>query len=478
MSSSIVQDELATPDAGFPLPGYSASIRELLTIALPLAISMGSVTLMHLCNRLFLTWYSKDALAAVLPSAMWNWSVLSLFIGTAQYVSTFVSQYEGARRPDRVGATIWQGAYYAIIAGVLMTVLAPYTSGFFSLFKHDAAVEKLEVQYFEIVCLGSLPVLLSIVLGCFYSGRQQTLITMAVNFTGSLINILLDLILIFGCGPIPRLGMVGAAWATVIAEFSVLLIYLCLLWRSSDAAKYQLWRAWRFDRELFHRMLKYGLPSGFHFFVDVFGFFIFVMLIGMINKNALAASTLAFNLNTMAFLPMVGLGTAVSILVGKRIGEGHPAAAARTTWIAMGIAAVYMLAFGVIYIGFPDLLMSPYAIEGNAADFAKIRPLIIRLLWFVAIYSLFDAMAIIFGSALRGAGDTRFAMLFSFGCGWLLMVFPTWLGVRYFDWGVLAAWSACTVNVFVCGLGFAARFQQGKWRSMRVIEAPPPPDVV
>ena len=478
MSSSIVQDELATPDAGFQLPSYSASIRELLTIALPLAISMGSVTLMHLCNRLFLTWYSKDALTAVLPSAMWNWSLLSIFIGTAQYVSTFVSQYEGARRPDRVGATIWQGAYFAIAGGLLLTVLSPFTAGIFYLFPHGDQIQKLEIQYFLIVCLGSLPVVLSIVLSCFYSGRQLTRITMLVNLTGSLINIVLDYILIFGWGPIPAYGIAGAAWATVTAEFSVLLIYLTLLWWSGDAAKYQLWSAWRFDRDLFNRLLRFGLPSGFHFFVDVFGFSIFILLIGLIDPNALAASTLAFNLNTMAFLPMVGLGTAVSILVGKRIGEGHPAAAARTTWIAMGIAAVYMLAFGVIYIGLPDLLMTPYAIEGNAAEFAKIRPLIIRLLWFVAIYSLFDAMAIIFGSALRGAGDTRFAMLFSFACGWLLMVIPTWVGVQYFQWGVLAAWSACTVNVFVCGLGFAARFQQGKWRSMRVIEAPPPPDVV
>src|SRR4051812_29297271 len=98
-------------------PSYSASIRELLTIAIPLAISSGSVTLMHLANRLFLTWHNKDELAAVLPAAMWNWTLLSIFIGTAQYVNTFVSQYEGAERPDRVAASVWQGAYFAIVSG-------------------------------------------------------------------------------------------------------------------------------------------------------------------------------------------------------------------------------------------------------------------------------------------------------------------------------------------------------------------------
>ena len=171
---------------------------------------------------------------------------------------------------------------------------------------------------------------------------------------------------------------------------------------------------------------------------------------------------------------MVGLGTAVSILVGNRIGDGKPDEAARITWVAFGVAAVYMLIFGAIFVGLPDVLLTPYAVEANAAEFQRIRPLVAKLLWFVAIYSLFDAMVIVFGAGLRGAGDTRFAMLFSFLSGWLIMVAPTWIGVTYFNWGVMSAWTACTIYVVFLGLGFAARFHQGKWRSMRVIEAPPP----
>lgn len=475
--TSMTASEMAEPKVVVAVPSFWASVRELLTIAIPLAISAGSVTMMHIANRLFLTWYSQDALAAVLPSSMWNWTLLSVFIGTAQYVNTFVSQYEGAQRPDRVAAAIWQGAYFAIGGGVLLTILSPLTAGIFYLFPHGKAVQELEIQYFLIVCLGSLPVVLSGVLGCFFSGRQLTRITMVVNLTGSLINIVLDYILIFGWGPIPSYGIVGAAWATVTAEFSILFIYLILLWRSSDAKKYRLWSAWRFDSDLFFRLLKFGLPSGFHFFVDVCGFSVFILLIGLIDQRVLAATTLAFNLNTMAFLPVVGLGSAVTILVGKRIGEGHPDMATRTTWIAFGVAAIYMMSFGIIYIGLPDLILTPYSHEGNAAEFAEIRPVVIRLLWFVAIYSVFDAMAIVFGAALRGAGDTRFAMLFSFLTGWLLMVLPTWLGVQYWNWGVLAAWSSCTVYVVVLGVGLGLRFRGGKWRSMRVIEAPPPPDI-
>lgn len=458
-------------------PSLARSLRELLAIALPMAISAGSVTLMHLADRLFLTWYSQDALAAVLPASMWNWTLLSLFVGTAQYVNTFVSQYEGAQRPDRVAAAIWQGVYFAIGGGLLLTLLSPLTASVFHYFSNDPQVRDLEIEYFLIVCLGSLPVVLAGVLGCFFSGRQFTRITMLVNLTGSLVNIVLDYILIFGFGPIPSCGMVGAAWATVVAEFCILAIYLVLLWKSADAARYGLWKNWHYDADLFKRLLRFGLPTGFHFLVDVLGFSIFIFLIGMIDKEVAAATTLAFNLNTLAFLPVVGLGTAVSILVGNRIGDGKPDEAARITWLAFGVAAVYMLVFGAIFVGLPDLLLSPYVVESNVEEFQRIRPLVVKLLWFVAVYSLFDAMAIVFGAALRGAGDTRFAMLFSFLSGWLIMVVPTWIGVTYWNWGVIAAWMSCTVYVVLLGLGFAARFRQGKWRSMRVIEVPPP-DIV
>lgn len=474
--STVTAPEGAAISAELTTPSYSSTIRELLTIAVPLAISSGSVTLMHLANRLFLTWHNTNELAAVLPAAMWNWTLLSIFIGTCQYVNTFVSQYEGVERPDRVSSAVWQGVWFAVVCGLLLTLLAPLTAGVFVLFSHGPEIQRLEIQYFLIVCLGSLPVLLYTVLGCFYSGRQQTAVTMAVQLVGSLVNIVLDYLLIFGRGPFPPLGITGAAIATVSAELSILLIYIVLLWRSPDAVRYNLWSHWRFDRELFSRLLKYGLPAGFHFFVDVFAFSVFILLIGLINPEVLKATTLAFNLNTMAFLPMVGLGTAVSIIVGKRIGEGHPPAAARTTWVAFGIAAAYMLAFGVVYVGFPDLLMAPYAVEENAEQFLAIKPLIIKLLWFVAIYQLFDAMAIVFGSALRGAGDTRFPMFLSFLGSWLVMVLPTWVGIVHWKWGVIEAWCACTANVTLMGLAFLARFYQGRWRLMRVIEVPAPPD--
>src|SRR5262245_24124344 len=85
--------------------------RELMQVALPLMLSSGTVALMQVTDRVFLTWYRTDALAAALPAGMLHWTVVALLIGTAMYVNTFVAQYDGAGRKDRVVASVWQGLY-------------------------------------------------------------------------------------------------------------------------------------------------------------------------------------------------------------------------------------------------------------------------------------------------------------------------------------------------------------------------------
>jgi MATE family multidrug resistance protein len=100
---------------------------------------------------------------------------------------------------------------------------------------------------------------------------------------------------------------------------------------------------------------------------------------------------------------------------------------------------------------------------------------VVVLLRFVALYSFFDAMAIIFGSAVRGAGDTRFAMYVSLTMAWLLLVLPTFLTWQFGPRSLLLCWMYCTVYVIGLGFVFLARFLQGKWQQMNVIHRNEPP---
>jgi MATE family multidrug resistance protein len=102
-------------------------------------------------------------------------------------------------------------------------------------------------------------------------------------------------------------------------------------------------------------------------------------------------------------------------------------------------------------------------------EFEALRPVVVTLLYFVSVYSLFDAMAVVFGSAVRGAGDTRFSLVFTAIVVWLVMVLPVWWIWRQ-GGGLYACWGAVCAQITVLGIGFWLRFLGGKWLTMRVIE--------
>lgn len=455
------QEETA-PQAG--------SIRELLHVAIPLVLSSGSISLMHVIDRMYLTWYSTEVLAAALPAGIMHWTVMSVMIGTVQYINTFVAQYDGAGQKERVAASVWQGVYLSIAASILFLGFIPLAGHIFDFTGHAEEVRGLEARYFAILCAGTLPLVLSMALSSFFSGRGKTQVVMWVNFLIAATNIVLDYLMVFGIGPFPEMGIAGAAWATNLAYVAGSLAFIALLIFGNDAQEFGFWRARGFDLPLFRRLLRYGLPTGFQFLADIAGFSFFIFLIGKLGTHELAATNLAFNLNSLAFIPMFGFGTAVMTLVGKRIGEGRPEMAVHTTWVAFSLVGIYMLSFAAVYVLLPEAILYIYSIHSDPEEFAVLRDLTVVLLRFVALYSFFDGMAIVFGSAVRGAGDTRFSLIFTLITAWSVMVAPTWY-LQHVGRGTLSsAWWACSAYVMIMGIGFMLRFQAGKWKSMRVIE--------
>lgn len=208
-------------------------------------------------------------------------------------------------------------------------------------------------------------------------------------------------------------------------------------------------------------------------FLDVAGFTAFIMIIGWIGPSELAASNIAFNLNSLAFTPVIGVGIAVSTLVGKRIGEGRPELAAKSTWNGFFLAGGIMVACGILYILFPQVLLKPYALYADDQDFSETRDIVIVLLRFVALYSFFDAMAIVFGSAIRAAGDTVFSMVITCTSAWGLLVIPTYLTWKFYKPDLLLSWIWCSLYVIVLGFAFLARFLGGRWKTMSIIEHDP-----
>ena len=471
MPTSNGQDDPQADLLRSPATVRPGSLRELLRVALPLMFSAGSLSLMHTIDRIFLTWYSTDALAAATPAGLLHWTAMSLVIGTASCVTTFVAQFEGAKQTDRVAAIVWQGVWLSFSAGLIFLAVVPLSPTIFAWAGHAPQVQLLEIEYFGTLCFGAIPMTLCTVLGGFYSGRARTITVMWVNVCLALANVLLDWLLIFGKGPIPPLGMRGAALATVIAYSGATLLYFLLMARPHIRREYRFWSAWRFDPALFRRLLHIGLPTGGQFFTDIAAFTLFLLIVGRLGPELQKATNLAFNLNGLAFVPLMGMGTAVMSLVGRRVGEGRAELATRTVWWAFGLGGTWMLAFGLAYFIAPGWMLAPYAAGVDPQEFAGIAEVATVLLRYIAVFAFFDSMVVIFSCAVRGAGDTRFPFVCTLLTSWLLMLGPVLVADALGRNTLTFSWVMCTIAIMTSGTILLVRFLQGRWKSMRLLDA-------
>jgi MATE family multidrug resistance protein len=445
--------------------------RKVLRVSMPLVISMSSTMIMEFTDRVFLANYSLDAIAAALPAGITAFLFISFFMGTAQYLNVFVAQYSGSGRPRRVGAALWQGIYFSVFAGVALAGLSFVAEPLFQLGGHPIEVQVLEAVYFKVLCLGSGILIVGTALSCFFSGRGRTRLVMIITMIGTLFNIPLDFALINGIWIFPEWGILGAAIATVLSWSLVTLIFMFLVFTRENDRAFNVLTRRALERDLFGRLMRYGIPSAIQFSLDIFAFTFFIFMVGRIGKIQLAATNIVFSINSLAFMPMMGFSLGTSTLVGQALGRNRVddavAAAKATIHIVLG----YIFILLILFLFFAQPLLELFRPRHLAPEnFAPIISIGIILLRFVAAYIFFDALYMVCIGVLKGAGDTRFIMLSIGALSLVIMILPVYIGVEVFGAGLYYAWSCATGFVFFLFATSYWRYRQGRWKSVRVIE--------
>lgn len=466
--TALIQDEPIVASAPPPasVPGGS---RELLQLALPLIVSQSFMTVQVFLDTVLLSWHDALEMTASFPAVMWFWLPFGLLQVTAGYTSTFVAQYTGAGRPQRVGPAVWQGIHFALVCGLLFLVIVPAAPSLIAMGGHSEALQKLEVVYLRCLACAAMPMLIMAAINGFFSGRGQTWTVFGIEAVGTGVNVVLALVLIFGRAGFPEMGIAGAGWATVAGSWVSALLALWLFLRPQLRREFNTAQGWQLERELFGRLMWYGGPAGLQVFLDVLVFHLFTQMVGRLGDAAMGATTLTVRLNMIAFLPMMGLGQAVCILVGQRLGGDRPDLAEKSTYTGLVWTFGYMALVAAVYLTLPGVLLSVFAGGPRPEEFAEIAAIVPKLLICVALYSLADSINVSFGFALRGAGDTRFVSLLTFCLAWPIMVLPTGL-VVWLDASIYWAWGFATAHIIAMSVCFFLRFRSGAWKTMRVIE--------
>jgi MATE family multidrug resistance protein len=448
----------------------STSYGNIIKLAMPLILSMSGVMLMQFVDAIFLSWYSADAIAAVVPAAMASYLLSSAFSGTAGYTSTFVAQYVGARQPQRVAAVVWQGIYFSVFSGALLALVSFAACPFFAWVGHPEGIQKMEVTFFVIMSIGAFFFVAQSALSGFFTGRGETGVVMVVNIVGLVANGVLDYLLIFGKFGLPRMGITGAGLATVASQALITVVFgVLFLWKTNRGA-WATWRSRAFDARLFLRLVKFGFPGGIRFSIEMAAWTIFVFFIGRIGIIDLAATNIAWRINGIAFFPIIGLSQSVAILVGNAQGAQRPDVSFRVTIRGMIVSQLWMIVMALVFIAIPGPLFGIFVTadavpKESLLRFAHLGEVLLR---FVAAYCLLDACNYVFVSALVAAGDTRWTLYASIVLNGAfiggLLAADTWSRTLYTEWTI------ATVFVMVQALVWFARFLQGRWKGLRVIE--------
>ncbi len=400
---------------------------------------------------------------------------ICFFQSVVAYSGTFVAQYHGAGDASGERRSFFAGLWLTLISALCLWCLIPVGGWIFNLAGHAAHVVVREKAYYDVVMLGGFALCGQMAASGYFTGRGHTRLVFWVNLSGNALNVLLDWVLIFGCGPVPACGISGAAWATVAAQLFQMAVLCLLAWRDCRAARCAPRHGEAREvglRDLFMKMVRYGVPAGVYAALNLLSFAVFVLITGKVGDMAFAVSNAAFTVNYLLIAPIEGFSVAGGILVGQRMGADDPVEAGRAgnRIVVLSLTYVIVASASVLLFHRPiiDLFLSGGSAASGALDAAAFHALGLELFLLMVAWQCFDTVDVVLSGTLKGAGDTRFVMIWMLACAfgvWLPLVFAV------YAWHptMTALWGTMIVYVVLMFVGTVWRWTRGPWRKIRLI---------
>jgi len=444
-------------------PPQRATLMTLLRLAFPIVLSRASQTVVGLSDAIMVAHLGAAALAATSTGATNAFSLLILPMGITFIVSSFSSQLFG--RGDVASARRY-GWYGLVVAGVTQVVCfasIPFFGPVISLLPYEANVKALmETYLFWRILSGGAGIAIE-ALANYYGGLGRTLPGMVTNLFAMGANVVLNYLLINGSGPIPKLGVMGAALASTISTALAFLGFFVFFLREGKGLPMP-----KLSWPEFSRMLRFGLPSGFNWLFEFLAFVFFVnVVVAGLGTPAVAALNSVIALNSVSFMPSFGLASAGAVLVGQAIGSNRKDDVPHIVKLTAGTAMVWMTLAGLTYLLIPGVLLIPFA---RGEDGAAVMEFGVRMLMVSAAWQVFDATATSLAECLRAAGDTLYPLVVRLLIAWLVFVPGAWFTVRSFGGGEIGAMVWLVIYIGLLALVLLLRFRSGKWRTMELIE--------
>lgn len=439
-------------------------LRSVVAMAIPVVLTTSSRAMMDVADFVLITYLPTDeAQAAILSAQTMMWSYIVIGLGIVSMINTFAAQSLGKKNPAECSAYGWQSLYIGLGLGAIGLALIPLMPHLVALIGHEPRVQIAELSYLKIVLLGIAPTIIAEGLGWYFVGIHRPWVAVWTSLEANVVNIAVSWVLMFGEFGFEPMGIAGAAVGTVVAvSYRTVRLTIAML-LPSQATTYQSRLTWRPSPRRILDLLRVGIPAGLQWFTEVVVWAIFVnVLVGKkFGTSHLIATNIAWQYMRVAFMPTIGVGRALSALVGRAIGEDDPDRAVRQARIVVAITAIYMISLAIVYCVFGGKLVGWF--NGSAEVVAIGTKVMVCL----AAFQLFDALGITYGAALRGAGDTFVPSVFFIVSHWVIIVGGGWWVAETFpQWGSVGPWIAGATLIAVTSLFLWWRWAGGAWRKI------------
>ncbi len=426
-------------------------------LSLPGMISSVLQTLFQLIDAYWVGKLGAEALAAIGGCAFILWAIFSLTALSVNGIATLVAQNIGAKKPDQGRFAAAQGMLLnTLTAIIVMGTVYFIQNSLYRLMGFDPQVLLLARQYMNIILAGLIFSFWFTALEAVFRGLGDTKTPMIVLAVALTFNAVADPLFIFGWGFFPKMGIAGAAMATILSEFLAVLILAFLLKRRKYLPKPKKGER-SVSLAVMKKLIAIGAPVAFGGFFFSIIYVVLTRIISRFGMEAIAAIGIGHRIEGIAWFACVGFSVAASTLVGQNVGAGRLKQAAKAAWLVNGYGVLILIVVSAIYFFFPDTLMSFFtqdqAVQRLGAEYLKI----------VAVFEIFLALEVIMEGAFSGAGYTLPVMLVSVPITAARIPLAWFLAVRL-NWGIQGIWWAIAVTTGLKGFLNALLFALGFWK--------------
>lgn len=435
-----------------------AELRAMLRLALPVVVVQVGLMLMGVVDTIMVGRLSATALAAVALGNLYFFAIAIFGQGVLMALDPIIAQAVGARDELAIARGLQRGMLIALALSIASSLLLLPAEPVLRGLRQPGDVVPLAAGYVRAVVPGMLPFFVFVVLRQGLQAMHRLRAILIATLVANLVNVFFNWVFIFGHLGSPPLGVVGAAIATSIGRWILALLLLALAWRHLRPHLIP-WRRDTLAAEPMMRMLRLGVPVGLQYQMEYGAFAAVALLMGLLGTVQMAAHQVAINLASLTFMVPLGVSSAAAVLVGQGVGRDDQVEARRAGGAALALGAAFMTLTALV------MLLAPEAIARVYTGDARVIALAAALIPIAGVFQVFDGLQAVGTGVLRGAGDTRAAMIAGFVGYWLIGIpVSAWLGFRT-PAGPLGLWWGLVAGLASVAVFLLLRIRHKLWRT-------------